>query len=333
MASITDKLFETERQLQGMVKASGDIVPVPGERSDIVSHLDYIIQLLGTMVTKETYDAGKKKMAAGYNAIQDRVEAINWLLSSGEISGDVDVEPLTVSENGEYMPGAGKAYGRIVVDTPIDMAPKIIEGTLSEYSSSEVKSIKENFFSNYSPLTSVSFPACTHIGSKAFAGCSSLTSISFPACTNIYYSAFYSCSSLTSVSFPACTSIGTGAFAYCSSLTSVSFPACTVIGEDAFFNCSSLTSASFPVCAKISGSAFYSCSSLTSVSFPACTSIGGSAFSKCTSLTDVSFPVCTNIGSSAFCSCYSLASISFPACTNISSNAFCIVSGMYSYRR
>lgn len=83
MANTTDRLFETETQLESMVEASGKTIPKPGGRANIVEHLDYIIALMGTMVTDETYKEAKKRMAKGYNAIPDRVETINWLLASG----------------------------------------------------------------------------------------------------------------------------------------------------------------------------------------------------------------------------------------------------------
>lgn len=61
MANIESGLFDTERQLSSMIEASGKTVPVPGERASIVDHLDYIIALLGTMVSDETYNTAKRK--------------------------------------------------------------------------------------------------------------------------------------------------------------------------------------------------------------------------------------------------------------------------------
>lgn len=84
--SITDRLFKTEECLAQMVETAGGTVPTPGERTDIVSHLDYIIALLGVMVTEETLDTATEKMAKGYNAIGDRIDIINDLLASGDIS-------------------------------------------------------------------------------------------------------------------------------------------------------------------------------------------------------------------------------------------------------
>ena len=323
MASIQDKLFETEKQLEGLVTASGDTLPDPGERTDIVSHLDYTIALLGTMVSEEVYKAALKKQAEGYNAIADRIVTINELLSSGEISGDVDLDPLTITENGEYNPGMGKGFSLVTVNTPEDQSTGIIDGTVSSITNNAVKYIHSNMFSlHYSYLTDVDFPACIDIRSSAFYSCNSLTSVSFPACTKIAYSAFGNCSSLTSLFFPVCEVIGMNAFYSCNSLTSVSFPACTSIGSSAFYSCNSLTSVSFPACTSIGSSAFYNCKSLTSVSFPACTIIGSSAFGNCSSLTSLFFPACEVIGMNAFYSCKSLTSVSFPACTIIGSSAF-----------
>ena len=234
MANIEVGLLETEKQLSSMIEASGKTVPQPGERANIVEHLDYIIQLLGTMVSSETFEAAKEKMANGYNAINDRIEIVNWLLASGEISGDVDIEPLTITENGEYTPGAGKAFGRVVVSTP----------EVPEYD------MYANVVSNFSVVTSqynslftyIKVPACTTIGTNAFGGYVNLTSVDFPACTNIGTNAFGGCGALTSVDFPVCTSIGNYAFGGCRSLTSVDFPVCTSIGENAFKDCYNLIS-------------------------------------------------------------------------------------------
>jgi len=257
MANIEVGLLETEKQLSSMIEASGKTVPQPGERANIVEHLDYIIQLLGTMVSSETFEAAKEKMANGYNAINDRIEIVNWLLASGEISGDVDIEPLTITENGEYTPGAGKAFGRVVVSTP----------EVPEYD------MYANVVSNFSVVTSqynslftyIKVPACTTIGTNAFGGYVNLTSVDFPACTNIGTNAFGGCGALTSVRFPVCTSIGTNAFGGCGALTSVDFPVCTSIGNYAFGGCRSLTSVDFPVCTSIGENAFKDCYNLISI--------------------------------------------------------------------
>ena len=315
MGNVTDMLLDTEASLESMVEASGKTIPKPGQRYSTVEHLDYIINLLGTMVSKETYKAVKKKMANGFNAINDRVEIINYLLSSGEISGDVDIEPITITENGEYTPGAGHAFGRVTVSTPeaeeYGFAMNT-SGAITLESNPSLFSLATEIYGN-----SISF-----IGSSAFFSCHSLASVNFPVCTDIGYFAFGGCASLTSVSFPACMSIESYAFGGCTSLASVDFPACTYIGDGAFTNCRSLTSISFPVCTYIGGNAFANCSSLTSVDFPACTSIESYAFVSCSSLTSANFPACSSIGDFAFNSCRSLISVSFPSCTNIEDNAF-----------
>lgn len=201
MANIEVGLLETEKQLSSMIEASGKSVPQPCERANIVDHLDYIIQLLGTMVSDETFEAAKEKMANGYNAINDRIEIVNYLLASGEISGDVDMEPLTVTENGEYMPGAGHAFGRVVVSTPeaVDKVPELLARafTTFEHDTTQV------------------------IGFSAFKSYPWLTRVNFPACTTIKKDAFYSCTSLSSVSFPTCITVGSSAFAYCYKLKSL----------------------------------------------------------------------------------------------------------------
>lgn len=115
MAAITDKLYELESTLEGMVEGAGKDVPSKGDLSDIVSHLDYIIDLLGTMVSANTFAQIKEQQKNGYNGISDRADTINELLKTGEISGDVDLYPMTITENGTYQAGAGKGFSKVVV--------------------------------------------------------------------------------------------------------------------------------------------------------------------------------------------------------------------------
>ena len=345
--NIEETLFYIEKQLEGMVEASGKVIPTPSDRTDIVTHADYIIQLLGTMVSDETFKSIMESHSHDSNGIADRILVINDLLQSGEISGDIDVESLTITENGEYNPGLGKAYGKVTVDCPEDQSTAIIEGTVSgTITNSDAKKIKNCLFENTSTLTEVSFPECMSIGYNAFDGCTSLTSVSFPLCESIgekafmncdslkevYFpsclkiaiSAFFACKNLSKATFPACTSIGNGAFYACSSLTEVSFPACISVGENAFSACSSLKEVSFPVCTSIGRNAFGQCYSLSKAFFPECTNVWNSAFYACSSLTEVSFPACKSVGQYAFNNCHNLGEMSLPVCTIIESNAFAI---------
>lgn len=122
--------------------------------------------------------------------------------------------------------------------------------------------IRDCTFADCVSLTTVSFSACTNIGSSAFRNCTLLASISFPRCTKIGNCAFQSCISLTSINFPICSSIGALTFADCTSLTSVSFPDIKIISNSAFENCIKISSLNFPNCITISEYAFRNCISL-----------------------------------------------------------------------
>lgn len=88
----------------------------------------------------------------------------------------------------------GGSGGETVVD---DVSKAIIEGTITEISDDEVKTIGYYAFYSCSSLTSVSFPACKTIGNFAFCYCSSLRSANFPACTTIGNYAFRYCYKLS----------------------------------------------------------------------------------------------------------------------------------------
>ena len=204
-----------------------------------------------------------------------------------------------------------------------DTLTAMLNGTLSEYSNSEVTTIPGLAFHNCSSLTSVDFPACTTIENGHIYSYSRYSSYGY---TTVYerYGAFARCN-VVSVGFPACTYIGSCAFCECSSLQSVNFPTCTSIGSSAFYSCSALSSVNIPTCTSIGIYAFGRCSSLQSVNFPTCTSIGNYAFGYCASLRSVSLPACTSIGDYAFSNCYALSQIYLRAssvCTLAYSTAF-----------
>lgn len=264
--------------------------------------------------------------------------------SSGGSSAEIELEELTITENGSYSAGAGKGFSKVDVEVKELDTPLLIGGNLSSiqfsaYGNSllgsitaahfpECSVIGSSAFNGCGSLASISFPACTSIGDNAFNYCRKLSAASFPVCTTIGTSAFYYCDELTTVSFPVCTSIGVYAFAYCSNLTSVDFPACSIVQPSAFRLCSNLTTVNFPACSIINTYAFEQCKKLATVSFPLCSLISNSAFRSCFNLENASFPECEQIGELAFSDCWKITNASFPKCRAIYSNAFAYCSSM-----
>ena len=159
-----------------------------------------------------------------------------------------------------------------------EIARKIVERTITEYSDSGV----------------------TKVGDYAFQSCATLTSASLSSCENVGYYAFYDCSGLENIDLPKCENINTSAFYNAKKLTGATLPKCTTLGANAFYNCTSLTSVSLPECVTVNNSAFYGCSALAGIDLPECTSLGASAFYGCTALASISLPKCKTIGARAF---------------------------------
>ena len=204
----------------------------------------------------------------------------------------------------------------------------IIESSILNYKlSAEEKSTIES----YSILTNINGAPVTSIDDSAFSNFSSLTSITFPEnLKSINSHAFYKCSSLTNINIPNnVTIIGDGAFSGCSSLTSVTIPSSvTSIGDYTFSGCSFLTSITIPGSVTSIGTApFYNCTSLTEIKVS-----GGSSYTAVNGVlltadkktlvaypagsTSTSFTVpdsVTSIGSYAIYGCNRMKSITIPA--------------------
>lgn len=223
---------------------------------------------------------------------------------NGGGGSSVEVEPLSVTENGTYEE-EGKAFSPVTVSVPQGVFPS---GTYSitqngiyditDFASASVSVSQGVFPSGTYSITENGIYDVTNFASASVnvSGGEDLLTKNLDYTLSGAYTyngsylksyAFLNCSLLTSINFPSCTSIGNGAFSYCTSLTSVSFPSCTSIGSYAFYNCNSLTSVNFPSCTSMGSNAFANCSSLTSASFPVCTNIGRSVFQLCSSLTSL----------------------------------------------
>ena len=142
----------------------------------------------------------------------------------------------------------------------------IITGSTKAFSYENTTATKirsECFSGFYSYFTSVTFTACTEIGSYAFCKCYSLKTAVFPEVLSIYQAAFQSCSSLTTISFPKCKKINVAAFYDCRALVTASFPALTSVNNNGFAHCSNLTTVTLNVCSFLYSGAFYMCSKLS----------------------------------------------------------------------
>lgn len=157
-------------------------------------------------------------------------------LSKGE-GGDVDVDSLSVTENGTYTAQTGHAYNPVTVNVPQsgivptgtsaitangiyditnfasvdvnvsgggggdhDDEDAIIMRTISgAYMNSRVTTIGASIFQACKSLETVNFPNVTLISTAAFMNCTSLNTARFPKAATIYGNVFYSCSNLMSL--------------------------------------------------------------------------------------------------------------------------------------
>ena len=211
--------------------------------------------------------------------------------------------------------------------------------TLTSLSSSDIVGIRDGIgISNFSKLTTISFPALLSVGvsMSPISTLTALTNIDFSSLTTIGGGLqFSSLTSLVSYSFPSLISVG-GFFQAGSNMpavTTISFPALVTINNSfAIGGLPSLVSVSFPSLANVGGTfylvQFGSLSSLTTISFPALVNVitnftatissGGSM----PALTSINYPALANVGSFTFNgggSLNFLTTASFPAL--VTSNA------------
>ena len=152
-----------------------------------------------------------------------------------------------------------------------DIVKKLIDRTITEFSSSEIIIIGSYaFFDSY--IVNLDCPNVTEIGTSAFYACSKLALTSLPSkLTSIGASAFYDCSKLALTSLP-------------NGLKS--------LGIHTFQNCVNLAITRLPSSLKsISGQAFNGCTGLTSITFEGgIASLPPNVFLNCTNLTTINVP-------------------------------------------
>jgi hypothetical protein len=208
--------------------------------------------------------------------------------------GDIDVDPLTVTENGVYSASSGHAYSPVTVSVP--------QSGITPTGTSNITANGIYDVTNFASA-SVAVPGAsgtTNITSNGIYDIASFASASVnvpgivPSGTStITSNGIYDITDFASVDVNVSgggggdhdvedaivqrtisgtyensrvTMIGPNAFGYCSLLTSVRFQNATLIGADSFRNCSSLAEAWFDNVSEISGAATFNyCGSLASV--------------------------------------------------------------------
>ena len=206
----------------------------------------------------------------------------------------------------------------------------------------EIKTIRDQAFSNFNNLQFVQIPPVDSIGSYAFSGCKRLRSVMFSSVKDIKGGVFSECENLRFISWLGKVNISTipkYMFYKCTSLETFDFPSSVSnisIGECAFFECNNLRSFSTSAyCIENVGeNAFYGCKQLTSVKskiiedmnmntkFYISGSAGNRAFQNCESLKDVILYAIDSIGDYAFSHCISLEEASITSVKFLGDGAF-----------
>lgn len=96
-----------------------------------------------------------------------------------------------------------------------DYLVKLLNNTLTEYSSDEVTQVIDRGFQMCSSLARVSLPNCTQVKGNGFAYLSGLEEAHLPNVTTLASNAFDNCTKLGGIVLPKCTTIGNSAFAGC----------------------------------------------------------------------------------------------------------------------
>ena len=241
-----------------------------------------------------------------------------------EIPEAPNIQPLTVTENGEYTPPEGvDGYAPVTVNVTAPStemtASEFVEGGFTEVNIPNTTKIRDYAFYHQKTLTNVIMPNVTSIGSNAFGNCTLLAITKLPSgLKTISGAAFSTCSKLALTELPSgLTSIPDSAFMKCNDLALTELPSgiTGLLGGGAFQQCSKLALKSLPSgITEIGSNCFYGCSSLAITEIPSgVTKLNYNTFYGCTGLTSITFKgTPTSIGTNVFGGCKNLTTINVP---------------------
>ena len=217
---------------------------------------------------------------AGYDGLDEVT------INTAAAPPSVDVEALSVTENGTYSAPSGKAYSPVTVNvsggggiTADDIAMRTISGVMS----GSATHIPASAFQSCAGITAASFPNASFVGSYAFMR-TGISTAYFPIANSVSGSAFNDCGSLASAAFPNVTSIAGSAFYDCKNLSEINFSKLVNLGQYAFYHCERLSAVELPMVSSIPTNAFQWCSALSVASFQKASAIGSYAFASCSRL-------------------------------------------------
>ena len=179
--------------------------------------------------------------------IAELKETLNGKATGG---GEPIIEPLEVTENGEYTPPDGvDGYAPVVVNVPTggggtgNSAVDLLAGTAKEVidTSGAVKSLNQYAFYENDGIETVRLPAVTSVGSYNFRSCSNLITIDLPemtGSTGTYFAT--SASKLVNVNIPKAPALGQYSMRYCAKLEYLDLPMVTSIANYSLAGCSNL---------------------------------------------------------------------------------------------
>ncbi len=209
-----------------------------------------------------------------------------WIKKAGTGGSSVNIEPITIVENGVTTAPEGTAYSPITVNVP--SVPSVPEPYIKEtYKNNQLisaeivgsvgKQIRPGLFLNCSALASVSWTEpITKIGSRAFEGCTVLPPLDFSQdnVKTIGEYAFSKCKGLKEITFKPnkLGRIKSNAFEYCTSLQTFSLVALSdmlYIESECFKSCTALKtvylSLTDAIYLSIAANAFEGCTNLTDI--------------------------------------------------------------------
>ena len=218
--------------------------------------------------------------------------ALNSVEINVEVESNLQDKDVEINENGVTTVTADEGFdglNSVEIVTNVSssgdatIGDGLISGTLSEYASDNLTSIREYAFYYNSNIAAITTPNVKSISKYAFYKTTYLQTITIPSVTSIREQAFYN-SAVKEINVPVLTTLGDKAFYGCSLLTTFNAPLIETLGSNAFQNCSKLQTVHIPNIKSISHYCFSNCSKLASIDLHNCTEINHYAFQSCNAL-------------------------------------------------